>query len=817
MNPQMSKTSALVFILLITGLAIFLATLLQDKTYPAEPSRKKLREARGNKYGREHDLFCIFRITFHDMKNVEKIQTSIMELITEQTFLLNLHIAPPEDMPDTISPFLRNRLLEWKYLRKGEHLLHVIPVDFNLLTFHMLEYFNEETNVDLPPFRIKDENKTCELRNDYSTIVNVLGYIYILTNYTSDFMFCTLKFDEQGFKDTLYYFTTIWVGYDMLCAEPKLESIKNPKVSRKKQSFLSPLMCFLLALECVWFFKLIEIHEGHTTDNLHDQLKEHENIGKQHDSCSSDDQQATTDVKSPDPRRKTYQSKCTCYYFPHERPYGLNRLVKKIFHAKITPHKCLCDACCFYVSCKQDNSISRSLFVQVINLPSLRFFTALYIFLLFPISVYRTVGRKALAHKEYRNYKNVVRASEPICNIISSDDDIIFLCDWVYAVFGSLVGVVLFIYHHYNISENGYRIFSPSLGYQDVRATTVCDKLMSRLGILSDLLRYMSDQAKNFVCWACITSSRIPHRHKAVKVKRSQEVSVTRSTRKTNRLVVKCVSILYFLLALAEFPFQLLLCLLPIIPFSIHHFMKALSHRKCVKILIAFILLVLTIVSFRTIISSFLFLFRTLTVILFIVLPVREYIFKYFMLGVSVFIYLIYYYNEVMDLLKAILIYVCTLNKEKSGENYIEQDLFDRILRKLVFFKTKIYFAVFKLIVVTSYIFITIEALTVGKKMGVLEFVELTQYGLIFGSPYILSIFLKSGKQTLNYENKKEVQKIFKESEKSDHVKQKFEMHHALISSCLHGCLTKKENFMQNPTNASDNVDVKIPLQSGLI
>lgn len=187
------------------------------------------------------------------------------------------------------------------------------------------------------------------------------------------------------------------------------------------------------------------------------------------------------------------------------------------------------------------------------------------------------------------------------------------------------------------------------------------------------------------------------------------------------------------------------------------------------------------------------------------------------MLGVSVFIYLIYYYNEVMDLLKAILIYVCTLNKEKSGENYIEQDSFDRILRKLVFFKTKIYFAVFKLIVVTSYIFITIEALTVGKKMGVLEFVELTQYGLIFGSPYILSIFLKSGKQTLNDENKKEVQKIFKESEKSDHVKQKFEMHHALISSCLHGCLTKKENFMQNPSNASDNVDVKIPLQSGLI
>jgi hypothetical protein len=123
----------------------------------------------------------------------------------------------------------------------------------------------------------------------------------------------------------------------------------------------------------------------------------------------------------------------------------------------------------------------------------------------------------------------------------------------------------------------------------------------------------------------------------------------------------------------------------------------------------------------------------------------------------------------------------------------VGQDSFNHILGKLVFFKTKIYFAVLKIIVVTSYIFITIEAVSVGKEKGVLEFFEIMKYIFISASPFLLSIFFKSGKGILSNENKKAVQKILQESEKSDLVKPKFEMHHALISSCFQACLKSKK------------------------
>jgi hypothetical protein len=848
MNLNKHKVLVLTLLSGFAGLAIFLATLHRSKSkpfefptqakvrrsisgknhsssvkYPTVPSdtkltettrnNTKLNETKRDKYRRGLDDFlCILRATrlFLNATAMEKTKTTIMRSISDQTFLLKLHIAPPQHMPDTISPFLRNRILEWQYFRIEQELLfHVIPVDFGLLTFNMLEVFNEKNNINLPPFKIYDGKRTCKLRDDFSTRINIILYISRFINLTSDFMMCNLKFDDQDFKHTLYYFTTVWVGYDMLCYELNIESIENPTETKKKQYLLAPLICFFLALECIWIFKLIDLSKGHGFSTAGDQCQ------KQHDSCSSDEQETTPEVKHLQ-SRIAYKSECTCtcYYFPHDRPYSFQRLLKKIFYTKITPHKCVCDASCFQASCKQKNAISRSMLMHVINLPVFRLFSVLYIFLLLPVAIYRTVGRKVFADEEYRNYKYIVRASEPMCNSISSDEDIILLCDWTYAVFGSLIGVVLFIFHHYNISKNGYRIFSPSLGYQDVHATTVCDKLMSRIGILLDLLQYMSDQVQSLFCWTYVKSSGIPHRHKAVKSKKSQTVTVTRSKRKPNRLgVIKCISIIYFLLALVEFAFQLLLCLLPLIPFSIHHFMTALSHRKCVKIFNASVLLILTILSFRPIISSFLFLLRTLTILLFVLLPLREYIFKYFICVTSVAVYLIHYYNEVMDLLSAILIYVCELNEEKFGKNYVGQDLFNHILGKLVFFKSKIYFAVFKIIVVTSYIFITVEAVTVGNNMGVLEFFELIEYTLIFGSPYILSVLFRSGKEILNDQNKTEIQKIFNDSYKSDLVKQKSEMHHVLISSCLQGCLKSKETFLPKKSNVSDNMDINIPLQ----
>ncbi|XP_061177213.1 uncharacterized protein LOC133185941 [Saccostrea echinata] len=800
-----------------------ISTILQNSTFavknqsvsiPALLTKDRNGTLENNsRAGNDHDHLdpCIIYLTLQNVdRNIsEKTKTKIETMVKQDFFLIYLHISPPKGLPETISPLVKNRLLEWQYIRKGDYLLNILPVDFDIVTFNMLEFLNEESNVELQPLSIQDENRTCDLKDDFTTIVNIYSYLWHLTHNTSnEFIICHQKFDDQEFKDVLYYFTTIWIGYDFLCYEPNLKSFKNPGVSSKTQSLLSPLLSFFLALEFIWIFKLIEIHEVQKAKDSDDLLAENDEKATKGKTITIQETSAGKITK----RQFSASPKCSCYYFPDERPYGFHRFVKKIFHSKITPHRCKCD---FHTSGINRKPVSKSVFTEIINLPSVRLILLLYIFILLPVAIYRTLGRKVLADREYGDYRHVVRASEPMCNSINNNDNIVLQCDWMFAVFGSLIGVVIFIFYHNNIFQNEYKMYSFALGYQTSQSVTVCDKLMARVGLLWDLICYISDQIGNIACWTCVKSSSA-HRHQTVILKNTKKIRIFRSTKRRNCcLLVKCASILYLMLALVEFAVQLVFCFLPLIPFVTHHFMKTLSKRKFVDSFLAFIILILSIFSFRPIISSFLFVFRSVTIILFVVLPVREYIFKYFIYAVAVIIYLMQYYKEVMDLITSVLIYVCSLAKEKYGQTFIGQDVFNHILKNLGFVKTKIYFAIFKTIVVSSYIFITIETLTVGKDLGKLEFVDLTQYGLIFTSPYVLSILFHGGKNELNDENKIEIQKMFEKANRVDLRRAKFKMYHAFISKTLPECFTCKQNPKVPSTNVTET-DSEAPLQTSI-
>lgn len=169
----------------------------------------------------------------------------------------------------------------------------------------------------------------------------------------------------------------------------------------------------------------------------------------------------------------------------------------------------------------------------------------------------------------------------------------------------------------------------------------------------------------------------------------------------------------------------------------------------------------------RPIISSFTFLFRSFTYIMFVALPIRPEIMRGFLLAVTLLVYFIKYINEIINMNAEIL--ECIF-KEKESENelesyYVGEKMFSAISRQLLFMRKKIYFVLFKMGIIFAYLYFTIDILR-GAQLSIAitgyNVKDIVEVVLIAVGPYAISLFIKAKNDNfLTSDDKEEIKKEY--------------------------------------------------------
>lgn len=204
-----------------------------------------------------------------DKNSVEKARGKIYSLMSEDGhgFLFYIHLDLPSinQLMDNSSfrgddsEFqAENDLLEWQVVKKSEKYLVQLPVDFDLVTFELLKLDKEEGDVDIL-IHVNNSNCVINAENKQVTIESIRNLLWteLLANFTK-YSLCNRYFEHNTYRITLYYLTTIWLGYDLKCTT----YTKQNKVFEAKKDELSnvePLLCFFLANQFVWLFIIVEI------------------------------------------------------------------------------------------------------------------------------------------------------------------------------------------------------------------------------------------------------------------------------------------------------------------------------------------------------------------------------------------------------------------------------------------------------------------------------------------------------------------------------------------------------------------------------
>lgn len=186
----------------------------------------------------------------------------------------------------------------------------------------------------------------------------------------SEYYLCNRQYEEENVREFQYYITTIWVGYDLTCWSSKDNSTKI-NFEKDRLPLVAPVLSYLLSFHFVWIFIVLDIS----------------NI-TQHSSNTA-----------------------TVYYKRNDRPFGIKRFFTKILHGKYS-------SCCETSYCT----------------PSKRLIFLLWLFILLPVGLYRTLARKKYSKYIYEDVSSVLRLSEPIF-YACGNGSATFILDIVYATF----------------------------------------------------------------------------------------------------------------------------------------------------------------------------------------------------------------------------------------------------------------------------------------------------------------------------------------------------------------------------------------------
>lgn len=486
---------------------------------------------------------------------------------------------------------------------------------------------------------------------------------------------------------------------------------------------VTPMVCFFLSFHFVWIFIVLDINR------------------KNHQGSESS----------------------TMYYKKNEKPYGIKRFFIKVLHGKFS--NCCKSSCCR---------------------PSRRLIFFLWLFILLPFGLYRTIVRYVISSNFYHE-SAILRPSEPVLYYFIEKMSLCvkIVSDVVYAI--ALPFFFIFIggrsCKKYEMSEETVDDRGDTTSFIETLITpcyNVCTIINSCLN--TDCCCVCTFQKCRNGKRCCCTCSR-------------------------NRNIKKCLFHECFL-KWVLYMFDFMRCLIPICPFIFYYdccnccscctFMDDRSCKCCNCFdccccncceccngckynyffrgaLIALNLLIWLFVSFavflRPIISTFTFLIRSFTYFFFVALPIREHLMRYAVIGITTIVYFSNYLQEVINMNKEILNNIFELQtqrifqSEESSEQIdkVQENQFNYIYARLKFVKKRLYFLFLKTVIIFMYLFIAIETFITNRKSFTGATVPyIVETLLLIIGPYAISLFLRVYKENfLTDENKIEIQSAY--------------------------------------------------------
>lgn len=294
-------------------------------------------------------------------------------------------------------------LLHWQYVLKQEKILVRLPVDFDLITFAMLYFDKEETKLDVK--LMYNNNSKC-FQDDHSKTLLSIRFLLWNALFFNDtkYYLCNRYYEDNSWRTFQYFFTIIWVGYDLTCSEiSSKHGFYEFQVTKDLPG--TSTICFLLSLQFVWIFALLDMKNRNirvsptisaktSNTDLHAHASNADLFAQ---ASNADAHTSYTDLHA---QKSTSES--TIPYLKRDRPYGPRRFFLKLLS---------CKCCCFCTD------------------PTRRLIYLMWIFILLPFGFCRTVLRPIL------NEMSIVGPSEPFLSLISTSWVVpIVILDVLYAI-----------------------------------------------------------------------------------------------------------------------------------------------------------------------------------------------------------------------------------------------------------------------------------------------------------------------------------------------------------------------------------------------
>lgn len=636
-----------------------------------------------------------------DKKSLQEARTTLVNLQKQSVYLFYINLSTDNAL-ENFTREQRDNLLRWQYVLKEEKFLLNLPVDFDIITFGMLStYDNEEKLISIKTF-YNDTNCT----DNFHSAIESLRFLMwndIFANDTKYFL-CNNNFEDVNGRTILYAITNVWIGYDLTCKTVDIkDSYEEFEAQKDAVPLIGPICCYFLSLQFVWLFVLLDI--SYKRSDFERQNEE-----------SAD----------------TVENYCIHFYQRNERPYGLKQCAIKFFNLGKQQTQYFPSSVCSV--CKKNDSMKATTKLVLVIYFIHEFF-----------SLCQTIGKVFLSQQIfYEDYLNVVRPNECLIYLIFNGCSplVIFILDFFYPI----LFPITFIY------------IGPKLYEAYLSKDSFCPYCLSTNGD-EDTPHENKILADGFIfpCYSLCANY-------------------------SSRCSCKTAS-------MAGLSF--LVCLCPIFPFTCNAYIACQSFRtkyqrmntlsKIIYICLSFVLSYLFFL--RPIISSFTSMFRSFTSFVFVALPIRAHIFRYTFLIVTIVVYFLKYLTEIINMNAEILDYIFEFEERERAEqteiltenkpkeptrklkvNYISEEMFNFIYKRLYFVKKRLYFAFIKMFVVLMFVLIVLGTFKANKNsITGTNFKDVMELIIIFIGPYAISLFLKASE--INYltnKNKLEIEKSYK-------------------------------------------------------
>lgn len=193
-----------------------------------------------------------------DQRSLTEARRNLSLLTFVNLFYINLSLMDGMSTPYNLSS-QKEMLFRWQYVLKTQKFLVQLPVHFDLITFFYLYVDAEERVLDIK-LLYKNSNCLTYIREATYSIQKLL-WNELFRNSTR-FYLCNRDIRNYiHWHDILYYITTIWVGYGLNCSEMNVDyGIEETQVSKEELPLVTPVFCFLLSLQFVWIFVLLDVY-----------------------------------------------------------------------------------------------------------------------------------------------------------------------------------------------------------------------------------------------------------------------------------------------------------------------------------------------------------------------------------------------------------------------------------------------------------------------------------------------------------------------------------------------------------------------------